>query len=126
MLGIVVGQKTGTFLKYKNYKPELISEYKEWECISIILKNRTLDFASKTQSNLIDIWVGISRLIYDENPVRSTIPLNKHMFIVAIVKMKLQAEVIERDFFYNDFVLLGLLRSLSTMPNISNAMKLQI
>jgi hypothetical protein len=72
MIGIVFGCRTGTWEIYAaSENVRRFGMFKEWECMSIMLKNRTIDFTAMSQETLVDVWVGISSLIYENQKVKT-------------------------------------------------------
>jgi hypothetical protein len=45
-----------------------------------------------SQETLVDVWVGISSLIYENQKVKTWIPLERHQFIVMSVKAKIEED----------------------------------
>ena len=82
--------------------------------MSIVLRDRTLDFGCKVQSHLIDIWVGLSELIIAQNGCSPATMIhgNRATFNLTVVKQKIFEECRERELNINDLFLLGILRAM--------------
>jgi hypothetical protein len=64
--------------------------------MSIMLKNRTVDFTAMGQEVLIDVWVGLSSMIYESQKIKTCIPLTRHQFAVFSVQAKIRQECANR------------------------------
>jgi hypothetical protein len=58
--------------------------------MSIVLGDRTVDISAMSQEVLIDVWMGISYLIYSNRKAKTCLPLTKFSFIYMTVRSKIE------------------------------------
>ena len=87
----MLGMESSTFVNLldSNVYPE--DFFKTWECLSIILKGRTIDIVSEDRSALVCIWCTVSYAA-SMNIIKHTLSCRSMTytdFILVVVKYKI-------------------------------------